>query len=128
MRLGLGDLVPFLKFGAIGVVNTFLHSLIVVVAHGSFGVQVIVSHFIAFGIVNAVSYLLNSYLVFRKPISWSGYIKFIAVSGFSLGATIAIAGLCEMGGLDYRVGLVLVILISPPVTYILQKTFTFQKV
>lgn len=127
MKLGRADIVPFLKFGTIGVLNTLLHSAIVVLAYGSLGIPVIIAHIIAFWLVNAFSYLLNTYLVFCKPVSLSGYLKFIAVSSFSLAATISVATLCELAGLDYRIGLVIVILVSPPVTYILQKVFTFQK-
>jgi putative flippase GtrA len=127
MKFSRRDIVPFLKFGTIGVLNTVLHSAIVILAYGSLGVPVIMSHVIAFVLVNAFSYLLNTYLVFRSTVSLSGYSKFVAVSGFSLAATVSIAALCEFLGLDYRIGLVIVILVSPPVTYILQKSFTFYK-
>ena len=126
MTIGRADILPFLKFGTIGVLNTALHSAIVVLAHGTIGVPVVVSHFIAFWLVNAFSYVLNTYLVFRKPLAFGSYVRFFAVSLFTLVATIVIASLCELAGLDYRIGLVIVIVVTPPVTYLLQKSFTFR--
>ena len=126
MKIDRADLVPFLKFGTIGAANTLFHSGCVVLAHGVMGVPVMPSHMLAFFLVNAFSYILNSYLVFRSPPGWSSYMRFVSVSLFSLASTLAIAGICEFAKLDYRIGLVIVVLISPPVTYALQKSFTFR--
>jgi putative flippase GtrA len=126
MKLGGSDIVPFLKFGSIGAANTLLHSGAVIALHGIVGLPVLPSHALAFFLVNAFSYFLNSFLVFRTAPSLARYIRFLSVSLFSLVATLAIAGLCEMFRLDYRIGLVAVILVTPPVTYALQKAFTFR--
>ncbi|MBF0680371.1 MAG: GtrA family protein [Devosia sp.] len=126
MKLGRSDIVPFLKFGTIGALNTFLHSGVVIVLHGKLGLPVLPAHTVAFLLVNLFSYLLNSFLVFRAAPTLAQYVRFFGVSLFSLVATLVIAGICELLGLDYRIGLVAVILITPPVTYALQKAFTFR--
>lgn len=126
MKFGRADVVPFVKFGTIGALNTVLHSGIVMLAHGTLGLPVMVSHVLAFVLVNAFSYFLNSYLVFKSSPCWSSYTRFVGVSLFSLVSTLAVAGICELAGLDYRIGLVAVILISPPITYALQKGITFR--
>ncbi|MBB6182576.1 putative flippase GtrA [Rhizobium flavum] len=54
------------------------------------------------------------------------YLRFVAVSLFSLATTITVAAFCEVAGIDYRAGLVAVILVTPPMTYLLQKRFTYR--
>lgn len=126
MIISRADIVPFLKFGTIGAVNTVLHSGIVLLAHGSMGIPVMAAHVVAFVMVNAFSYFTNGFLVFKKPPSFPSYVCFVAVSLVSLISTLVIAGICELLALDYRIGLVAVIAISPPLTYVLQKSFTFR--
>lgn len=126
MNLVHRDINQFVKFGLVGVLNTALHALIVIVAHDSFFFAVISSHIFAFMVANLFSYLLNSFLVFRSPLTCASYIRFLSVSLFSLIATVTTAAICEFAGLDYRVGLVLVILLAPPMTYLLQKRVTFR--
>lgn len=120
------DIRQFVKFGFVGVFNTGLHALVVIVAHNSLHFAVVSSHVLAFMIANLFSYFLNSFLVFERAPAFANYIRFLAVSLFSLAATVTIAAICEGAGLDYRVGLILVILIAPPMTYLLQKRFAFR--
>lgn len=126
MKLVHRDINQFVKFGLVGVLNTALHALVVIVAHGSFFFAVIGSHIFAFMVANLFSYFLNSFLVFRRPPTYASYIRFLSVSLFSLIVTVTTAAICEVAGLDYRVGLVLVILVAPPMTYLLQKRVTFR--
>lgn len=126
MKLEKRDIIRFLKFGTIGAFNTGMHSLVVLLAHGMLLVPVVASHLMAFCVANVLSYFLNSWLVFQMSPAVGGYVRFVSVSLFSLVVTITIAALCEAAGLDYRIGLVIVIVVAPPMTYLLQKRFTFR--
>jgi len=120
------DIAPFIKFCFIGATNTALHSAILIIMHGFILIPVVLSHFFAFCIVNVISYALNSKLVFYKTLSFIRYIKFALVSVFALIVTLLIAALCEAMAIDYRIGLLVVIITTPPITFLLQKTFAFR--
>jgi putative flippase GtrA len=108
-----------LVFGTIGVANTLLHSATVValVENGLAGpVPAKVSGFV----------LANCHFTFRQPPSWRRYRAFLVVSLLSLALTIGLSALAEGMHWHYLVGLAMVLLFGPVLTYALHKAITFR--
>jgi putative flippase GtrA len=115
-----------LTFGVIGVINTFVHSGMVValVEHGLAGP--VPANMAGFALANTISFFANGRLTFRQPPSWASYRKFLGVSMVSLALTISLSALGEAMHWHYLVGLGLVLLCGPVLTFLLHKSFTFR--
>ena len=61
-------IIDFIKFGIVGVINTFTSYLIVNVCHYFYNLHIQLSNFIAFILSVLVSFTLNSIFVFNKKI------------------------------------------------------------
>jgi putative flippase GtrA len=115
-----------LVFGTIGVANTLLHSATVValVENGLAGpVPANVSGFV---LANTASFFANCHFTFRQPPSWRRYRAFLVVSLLSLALTIGLSALAEGMHWHYLVGLAMVLLFGPVLTYALHKAITFR--
>lgn len=124
-RSRLTRLLPFGLFLGVGVLNTAIHSAVVVGMSGFLGIAPVVAHFCAFCAANVFSYFMNARFVFGRRPSVSSYVRFLAVSLVSLGSTMSIAAVCQLLDVNYLVGLALVIVVSPPLTYALQRIYCF---
>jgi putative flippase GtrA len=115
-----------LSFGVIGVLNTFVHSGVVValVEHGL--ARPVLANMAGFALANTISFFANGWLTFRQPPSWASYRKFLGVSMLSLALTISLSALGEAMHWHYLVGLGLVLLCGPVLTFLLHKSFTFR--
>lgn len=115
-----------LTFGIIGVVNTFVHSGMVValVEHGL--ARPVPANVAGFALANTLSYFANCWLTFRQPPGWANYRKFLGVSMVSLALTISLSALAEALHWHYLAGLGLVLLCGPILTFVLHRSFTFR--
>ncbi len=115
-----------LLFGVIGVTNTLVHSaLVIMLVEGSIA-HPVPANVTGFAVANAFSFLANSLLTFRRRPTWSSYWKFLQVSLLSLALTVFLSALAEVMGWHYLVGLLLVILCGPPLTFLLYKCYAFR--
>jgi putative flippase GtrA len=116
----------FIVFGLIGVVNTLLHSgaVILLVETGLAGP--VAANVAGFALANTCSFFANSRFTFNQPPSWNRYRKFLAVSMLSLALTVALSALAEALRWHYLVGLLLVLLCGPVLTFALHKAVTFR--
>jgi putative flippase GtrA len=116
-----------LVFGIIGVVNTLLHSGMVVVLVERARVSPVLANVAGFALANTASFFANSYLTFRRQPTLALYWKFLLVSTGSLVLTVLLSGLAEMLHWHYLIGLAMVLLCGPVLTYLLHKSFTFRQ-
>lgn len=82
----------------------------------------------AFLIANQFSFFLNCRFTFQKSPALALYGRFFLVSLASLIVTIGLSSYAEWMRWHYGVGLLLVILVGPPLTFILQKHWAFKLV
>lgn len=116
-----------LVFGVIGVINTLLHTgAVVALVEGALAGPV-PANVAGFALANTFSYFANCRLTFRQAPGWRSYRKFLAVSMLSLGLTVALSALAETMGWHYLVGLLLVLLCGPVLTFLLHRAFTFGR-
>jgi len=116
-----------LSFAVLGGVNTLLHSGAVVLLVENGLATPVPSHIAGFALANTFSYFTNSWLTFRHAPSWRRYRKFLAVSLLSLGLTIGLSGLAEALEWHYLVGLAMVLLAGPVLSFALHKSITFRR-
>lgn len=114
-----------IRFGLVGVVNTGVHAGIVIALMETWVPPAYIANGIAFFFANVMSYCMNSRFTFRTPISFRGYRRFLLVSLLSLALTLAITSLVEYFGLQYGIGLLLVIFVIPVINYLVMKMWAF---
>jgi putative flippase GtrA len=115
-----------LIFGAIGVVNTLLHSGTVVFLVERALAGPVPANVAGFAVANTASYFANCRFTFRQAPSWRRYRAFVTVSLLSLVLTIGLSTLAQAMHWHYLVGLLLVLLCGPVLTYALHKAVTFR--
>lgn len=115
-----------LVFGAIGVCNTLLHTLTVVVLVENDIATPVPANVAGFLVANTFSFFSNSWLAFQQAPTWARYGRFALVSLSSLVLTVCLSALAEAMQWHYLAGLGLVILCGPVLTYLLHKAFTFR--
>src|SRR5471032_974580 len=115
-----------LVFGAIGVFNTLVHAAIVVALVERLRLQPTAANVLAFAVANTGSYLANARFAFRQPLGWRRFGTFFTVSLGSLGCTVALSALAQAMGWHYLVGLALVLLCGPALSFALHQLLTFR--
>ena len=116
----------FLSFAIIGVLNTCVHSMVVIGLVELRTVPPVLANVCAFCVANQVSFFLNCRFTFRVPSTLSFFGRFFVVSLASLAITVLLSGYAEWMGWHYKIGLLLVIAIGPPLTFVLQKYWAFK--
>ena len=116
----------FLLFGLIGALNTFVHSSVVVGLVESKLLSPVLANVCAFFVANQFSFLLNCRFTFRTSPALTLYVRFFLVSLISLIVTVTLSGFAEWMQWHYGFGLLLVIVVGPPVTFLLQKHWAFK--
>lgn len=113
-------------FGLIGVANTLLHSGTVIALVESALARPVPANVAGFALANTCSFFANCRFTFHQAPSWPRYRKFLAVSLLSLTLTVALSTLAERMHWHYLVGLLLVLLCGPVLTFALHKAVTFR--
>jgi putative flippase GtrA len=116
----------FLIFGMIGVLNTLIHAGIVIISVEYFFLNPILGNIMAFFMANILSFFMNCKYTFQIQPSVSVYKKFFLASLIALGSIFSLSTIAEILEWHYLIGLMLVIIISPVLTFILQKLWTFK--
>lgn len=117
----------FVVFASIGAFNTLLHTVVVVALVEFLFLNATLSNFFAFMSANVVSFFLNSRYAFYLSPSWKRYRRFFSASIFALVLTLCLSLLAEWMRWHYLVGLALVVFITPTITFMLQKYWTFKE-
>ena len=117
----------FVKFAAIGAANTLLHGLVLGGLVDGWGWTVVPAHLVAFCGANLFSYVLNSFITFKAPISVSAYAQFFLASLMSLALTLGLSGFAQWYGLGHWHGFVLIVLLVPLFSFALMKFWIFRQ-
>jgi putative flippase GtrA len=115
------------KFSGIGLANTALHTGIVVLLVEILDAHPTMANTIAFVIANIFSYWANSRWNFKTPNSLQQYGRFFVVSIFGLAITIMASSLAAQAGWHYLIGLSLVFVALPTLTFLLHYRWTFKR-
>lgn len=116
----------FGTFVIIGGTATCIHAAIVVASVERLGISPVAANVVAFLAANIVSYIANGRITFRKKGSWTIYLRFIGVSLLTLAVVTGISAVCEAWDISYLISLALILLVVPPISFMLIKTFAFS--
>lgn len=119
--------IQFLTFAVIGVVNTFMHGGVLVMAVERFNAPVVLANLIAFCVANLFSYFMNSWFTFKSALSVVRYLRFLVASMLSLGFTLLLAWLTDSSGFHYLVGFLLIVVFVPMFSFVVMKLWAFAE-
>ena len=113
-------------FGGIGVINTVIHAGIVVLLVEMLALWPPVAHVFGFMAASLFSYAANATFTFRAPLSRAGYLKFVSVSVATLITAVVVSTIAQLLSMSYLVGIALVIVINPAISFMLHHSITFR--
>lgn len=124
MRLELGR--QFLRFGAIGVINTLIHlgvvlSLVEVCAMGP-----LMANGLAFVAANVFSFWANSRFTFRAITTWKRYSRFLLVSMAGLLLAVGASYVNGRLGFHYLWGVALSFVLLPVLSFAANRFWTWK--
>jgi len=122
-------LKEFIKFGIVGVSNTFINLLLLYLLTSVVGIYYLISAIIAFVVANLNSFVLNKTWTFRENLKknfFKKYVKFFVVSLNSLIIDLAALYLfTEVFHLYYMFSQAIAIALSFGLNFFFNKKFTF---
>lgn len=124
--IGRDKFFEFFRFGIIGVLNTFVHGVVLAVAVEFAGLSPILGNLFAFFVSNVNSYVLNSKYNFGSVLSVPKYLKFLMASLLALGVTLMVSMLFDVMGYHYMVGFVAIIFLVPLFSFALMRIWVFS--
>ena len=120
----LGRLI---RFGIAGGCVTLFHIVIVVslVETGIAGVAM--ANGTAFTIAAVTSFLINARFTFHASLASTAFLRFMLVTLVCGGLSVGLAYLVESAGLDYRIGIAVVVAVVPLIAFLLHNFWSFAK-
>lgn len=123
------DLIRFIKFGMVGVLNTLVNWVIFFILN-AFGMYYILANIIAYALGTIHSYLWNTLWVFKykEKASTDTTIKFVILNAVGLGLNTGILYvLVDLCNLNKFIGLVITTGIVMIINYVVNKLWVFSK-
>jgi len=80
----------------------------------------------AFVLATLVSFVINTVWSFSQPLQGIAFFRFLVVSSLGLTLTVLIARIAQGLNLNYLLGIGLVVVVIPPVTFALHNTWTYR--
>lgn len=114
------------RFGLSGLFATGTHVLCACLLIEVVGVRAVAANGLAFSIATLLSYLLNTFWTFRRRATGANALRFWTVALLGLGLTLLLSGAAEAARLHYFVGILLVIVLVPPLTFVLHSAWTYR--
>ena len=115
----------FLRFAFIGVLNSGLHFVLLVLLVEKMGAWPPVANAAAFFGTNLFSYFANSLFSFRVDISSNRYIRFLVTSLIGVAIAYGLSSAVEHFGGHYLIGFALLVVLTPPINYLLVRRLVF---
>ena len=116
----------FTGFSIIGVINTTIHSVIVITFVEIFQINPVFANICGFLTANIFSFFANSKWNFKSDISGKRYFKFLVVSLSGLIITILISYTVNLMQLHYLIGLLIIYITLPLINFTLHYNITWK--
>lgn len=115
----------FARFGVVGVTVTALHVIIAATLIESGRAGPAVANGAAFIVAASASFALNTKYTFRSDVNIVRLSRFFVVAILCGLLSMALAGGCELLGLPYQVGILVVVACVPPLSYLSHRLWTY---
>lgn len=116
-----------IKFGISGIVVTACHAAYAATAIELNAWTPPAANGLAFLFATLVSYLLNTRWSFSAQPCRQSFLRFWVVCGLGLVQSMAIAAAVERAGEPYPVGIALIAVTVPPVSFVLHSVWTYRR-
>lgn len=131
-RLHLGRLAQFVKFGLVGICNTFVHLAIYYLTYNLLGWNELICNAVAFAVSVTNAYWLNCVYVFRKQYTrkehaWA-YLRTVAsygMTGLVLNSLLLLLWI-NVCGISANIAPLINMLFTIPLNFVLNKWFAFR--
>lgn len=116
----------FASFSGIGLLNTLIHLSVVVALVDGVAVHPVPANALAFVVANTFSFFANTRWSFRNTPSVARYTRFLLVSVAGLALTVLLSGLAAAAGWHYLVGVGLICVALPLLSFFTHRSWTFS--
>lgn len=114
------------KFGVTGILATLIHVLVVTTLVEILQADVGIANGLAFVAATIFSSYINTVWSFNATMTRSVVVRFWMVAVVGACLAVLIAKLFEFGGFHYLAGIAGVVLIVPPISFVLHKLWTYR--
>lgn len=118
--------VRALRFAVTGVLMTGLHVAVAAALLTVLSLGAAVSNGIAFAVATVVSFAVNTAWSFSSRMGAATLLRFLAVSLIGCGVSMTVAGAAEAAGFAPWAGIAFVVLVVPPLTFVLHNVWTYR--
>ncbi|MBK8376032.1 MAG: GtrA family protein [Sphingomonadales bacterium] len=115
-----------LRFAASGLLVTILHVVIATLFIEMVRPVPSLANGVAFLMATIISYVINTTWSFSSPLQGKNLFRFCLVSAVGLFLAMGISGAAQFYGLSYCYGIGGVVLVVPPVTFLLHNFWTYR--
>jgi putative flippase GtrA len=114
------------RFAVSGLLATGLHALVAIGLIESFAISAPLANGIAFLVATIFSYAVNTLWSFSSVLYGRNLFRFICVSMIGGGLAVSVSALAAHFKLHYLVGIGIVAVTVPPVTFLLHRFWTYR--
>lgn len=115
-----------LRFAVTGLFVTALHALVAVLFINFISQQPPLANGVAFIVATVMSYVINTTWSFSARLHGRTLLRFLLVSACGFLLAMLVAGVAQMAGLNYLLGIVAVALTIPAFTFVLHNFWTYR--
>ena len=119
--------VRVLRFAIVGTMATLVHALVALSLIHQTGLSVGPSNSVAFCAASFLSYVLNARWSFGVEVGADSLSKFLVVAGSGAVLSNFIARAADGAGLSPTMGVLLVAVVVPPISFVLHSAWTFRR-
>ena len=114
------------RFAISGLLATLLHTVVAVGLIRLLGMSEPPANGLAFAIATVFSYTINTLWSFSSALQSRNLIRFVCVSVVGGVLAMAMAAVAAAYGLHYLAGIGMVVMVVPPVTFVLHHFWTYR--
>ena len=114
------------KFLIVGLFNTGVNFVLVVLFAGFFNINIVISSTLSFILSNILSFIINSKFIFYQEINFYFYLRFLTASILSFLITIGLNSLFFILDFHYILATIACIFIIPLLTFLTHNKWTWK--
>ena len=114
------------RFGVTGAIATGVHALVAAAFVNLVAPIPTLANGVAFAVATVFSYVLNTLWSFGQPLRGRTLLRFVVVALIGCALAVGVSGAMERAGFNYLAGILAVVAVVPPVTFVLHGLWTYR--